>query len=161
MATFVFRADASIQIGTGHVMRCITLAQAVASKGGECHFICREHNGNLFERIREWEFELHILPKPASVNFGEVTESVTDNLAYRQWLGVSQSEDAQECAKFLERLRPDWLVVDHYALDCQWERTLISKCRQLMVIDDLADRAHHCNLLLDQTFGEIKLIIRD
>ncbi|MBF0282750.1 MAG: UDP-2,4-diacetamido-2,4,6-trideoxy-beta-L-altropyranose hydrolase, partial [Zetaproteobacteria bacterium] len=48
----------------------------------------------------------------------------------------------------------DWLVVDHYALDARWEKRLQAKCNHLMVIDDLADRLHDCDLLLDQNLVE-------
>jgi UDP-2,4-diacetamido-2,4,6-trideoxy-beta-L-altropyranose hydrolase len=50
-------------------------------------------------------------------------------------------------------VKPDWLIVDHYALDARWELALKPRYRKLMVIDDLADRPHLCDLLLDQTFG--------
>ncbi len=47
-----FRTDASLHIGTGHVMRCLTLADALTAEGAECHFIGREHAGNLIEYVR-------------------------------------------------------------------------------------------------------------
>jgi UDP-2,4-diacetamido-2,4,6-trideoxy-beta-L-altropyranose hydrolase len=43
----------------------------------------------------------------------------------------------------------DWLVVDHYALDARWERSLRPKTSRLLAIDDLADRDHDCDVLLD------------
>ena len=55
--------------------------------------------------------------------------------------------------KVLSGHNVDWLVVDHYAIDRQWESALNASCRNLMVIDDLADRQHDCRLLVDQTFG--------
>ncbi len=53
----IFRTDASIDIGTGHVMRCLTLAQALREQGSNCRFICREHPGNLLGFIRQHNFE--------------------------------------------------------------------------------------------------------
>jgi UDP-2,4-diacetamido-2,4,6-trideoxy-beta-L-altropyranose hydrolase len=139
----VLRADTSRQIGIGHVMRCLTLADALRAEGAKCHFICREHPGNLIEYIRSKGYPVHSLPMCAG------SDSV---LVHGNWLGATQAQDATACAWILDNLRPDWLVVDHYALDVQWERSLNHYCRRLMVIDDLADREHSCQLLLDQTF---------
>ena len=49
----VFRVDASIQMGTGHVMRCLTLADVLKNRGAECYFICREHSSNLISLIMQ------------------------------------------------------------------------------------------------------------
>jgi len=139
-----FRTDASLQIGTGHVMRCLTLADALAAKGAQCTFICREHPGNLIEYTRNKGHAVYSLPMGIGADA---------DLAHSGWLGATQAQDAQACASTIATLRPDWLVVDHYALDARWECALAEHCGQVMVIDDLADRPHHCNLLLDQTFG--------
>nr|WP_256674521.1 UDP-2,4-diacetamido-2,4,6-trideoxy-beta-L-altropyranose hydrolase [Pseudomonas sp. ALS1131] len=143
------RVDASLQIGTGHVMRCLTLAGALRKLGAECRFICREHPGNLIELIREQGYVVHALTHSAS------NEVVALSPAHAVWLGCSQADDAAVSAACLEEWPVDWLVVDHYALDARWEELLQSRCRQLMVIDDLADRMHRCDLLLDQTLGRI------
>ncbi len=140
----VFRTDASIQIGTGHVMRCLTLADALATKGAKCTFICREHAGNLIEHIRSKGHGVYGLPLGHDADTG---------LAHSAWLGATQAQDAEACVPPLAELQPDWLVVDHYALDARWEVETSKHCTNLMVIDDLGDRPHVCNLLLDQTFG--------
>lgn len=148
----VFRVDASIQIGTGHVMRCLTLADALKDSGAECHFICREHNGHLLSFIRDKGYVVHPL---AHAENDEAALRVVGktSLAHAAWLGVSQEEDAKQCKTILASLQPDWLIIDHYAIDASWELMLSDNYRQLMVIDDLADRNHLCDLLLDQTFG--------
>lgn len=147
MRRVVFRADASLQIGTGHVMRCLTLAEALARQAVECHFLCREHAGHLIEMIRDKGHIAHVLPlQPHAV-------SKDDQLAHSAWLGASQREDAQACRHVLELIYPDWLVVDHYALDGRWEQLIRPFCGKLMIIDDLADRQHIGELLLDQTLG--------
>jgi UDP-2,4-diacetamido-2,4,6-trideoxy-beta-L-altropyranose hydrolase len=143
----VFRADASTDIGTGHVMRSLTLARALAEHGARCDFICRAHAGHLVDFIREQDFVVHVLPLVASQN------ALADGTAHAPWLGASQAQDAQACKPVLQALQPDWLVVDHYALDARWEQALAHAYGQLMVIDDLADRPHASSVLLDQTLG--------
>jgi len=156
-ALVAFRADASLQIGTGHVMRCLTLADTLAARGAECVFICRAHPGNLLDLIRSKGHTAHALPiQPAPVEASLFAIQAADDAkhpAHSHWLGATQSEDAAACATILAELQPDWLIVDHYALDARWEESLKPYCRKLMVIDDLADRPHACDLLLDQTFG--------
>lgn len=139
-----FRADASIQIGTGHVMRCLTLADELRARGSECIFICREHQGNLIEQLR----------RKGYTTFSLAIENEADNdLPHSPWLGATQRKDADACTPILAKFQPDWLIVDHYALDYRWEHILASHCGALMVIDDLADRKHCCRILLDQTYG--------
>lgn len=145
----VFRTDASLDIGTGHVMRCLTLAGALREQGATCRFICRALPGNLIVRVREAGFAVTALP-PGEPD--EPGERETEPLpAHAAWLGASWRKDAEDTRIALQSLQPDWLVVDHYALDRAWEREVRPLCRHLMVMDDLADRPHDCDLLLDQT----------
>ncbi|MDO9313078.1 MAG: UDP-2,4-diacetamido-2,4,6-trideoxy-beta-L-altropyranose hydrolase [Burkholderiaceae bacterium] len=146
----VIRADASLLMGTGHVMRCLTLADALTAQGADCQFICREHQGNLIEQIRHKGYRTHALPVVAEAG---LSVRGTRHPAHAAWLGSSQEQDATDCALILAEAKPDWLIVDHYALDARWERALKPCYCQLMVIDDLADRPHACDVLLDQTFG--------
>tara|TARA_B100000446_G_scaffold70857_1_gene67227 strand:+ start:7730 stop:8803 length:1074 start_codon:yes stop_codon:yes gene_type:complete len=143
----VFRVDASIAMGSGHVMRCLTLAEELRQRGAVCSFICREHSGNLISVIRNKGFEVF------NLFLQEEPSNVHGVLSHASWLGASQKQDSFECKRVLAELIPDWLVVDHYALDEVWEEALRKHCRRIMVIDDLADRKHNCDLLLDQTFG--------
>lgn len=140
-----FRTDASLHIGTGHVMRCLTLADALAARGVQCQFICRKHEGHLIDFIRSKGYTAHSLALE-----GHQTEQ---ELPHSHWLGATQAQDSAACAPILAAQAPDWLVVDHYALDARWESSLAPYYRKLMVIDDLADRHHACDLLLDQTFA--------
>lgn len=160
----VFRADASLHIGTGHVMRCLTLADALEARGAHCQFICRAHEGNLIDHIRQKGYHVDVLPllalKPpladnACVVGADAVPSSPANAqpVHSHWLGATQVQDAQACSPILAVQQPDWLIVDHYALDARWEHALAPHYHQLMVIDDLADRLHACDLLLDQTFG--------
>jgi UDP-2,4-diacetamido-2,4,6-trideoxy-beta-L-altropyranose hydrolase len=131
-------------------MRCLTLANALKAQGRECHFICREHPGHLIDFIRREGYSVH--PLAFSPN------AETDNgLDHAIWLGATQAWDAKDCARILARLRPHWLVVDHYSLDARWEEPLKPYYQKLLVIDDLADRPHQCDVLLDQTLGRSAL----
>jgi UDP-2,4-diacetamido-2,4,6-trideoxy-beta-L-altropyranose hydrolase len=144
----VFRVDASIEIGNGHVMRCLTLADALRQRGVSCHFICREHLGNLFDYIRERGYDVCKLP-PSKTS----TSSEESLPAYVHWLGADWAGDAEQTLAGFDGNIAEWLVVDHYALDVRWEERIRSAYRRLMVIDDLADRHHNCDLLLDQNLG--------
>jgi len=128
-------------------MRCLTLADALREEGAECQFVCREHEGHLMDHIRSRGYELHALPKPSE------NASFTSELAHAIWLGVDWQTDADQTHQALASEVLDWLIVDHYALDHRWESALRSSCKRMMAIDDLADRQHDCDLLLDQNYG--------
>lgn len=153
------RTDASLEIGSGHVMRCLTLADALKAQGADCHFISREHPGHLLEVIRQRGYKVNRLAahveyaQNAIENVVTQTHDAQQEPAHVAWLGSTWQADAQETAAILAALQPDWLVVDHYALDQRWEEALAPHYRQLLVIDDLADRPHRCDLLLDQNLG--------
>jgi len=149
-----FRCDASIQIGSGHVMRCLSLADELARQGAECFFICREHKGNLIEILQQHGYQVYVLPLENDRAIEpEDRSSLVPTLAHSHWLASSQHRDAELSRSIVEALQPDWLIVDHYALDASWEKKLHPFCKKLMVIDDLADREHACEVLLDQNFG--------
>lgn len=142
----VIRTDASLAIGTGHVMRCLSLAEVLRGNGAAVHFACRLHDGHLCELIRERGYPVLELVAPV-VNSGSATES-----DYSAWLGTTSRDDVEETAAAIDSLgfKPDWLIVDHYALNASWEQSLRESVARIMVIDDLADRKHDCDLLLDQ-----------
>jgi len=144
----VFRVDSSLQIGTGHLMRCLTLAECLKNDGIDISFICRKNSGNLRDKIIKKGFRLFELESPGKARHD-------DKLSHSKWLNVTQKEDANQCKEILEKIKPGWLIVDHYALDHEWESDLVHLSTKIMVIDDLADRNHNCDLLLDQTFGHI------
>ena len=149
----VFRTDASILIGTGHVMRCLTLADALKASGARCRFICREHSGHLLDLIRQRGHEATGLPRSASNNSTKTNDPEVQ-LSHAAWLGTDWRTDAIQTQAVLQGMATDWLIVDHYALDARWESTLKAHYRKLMVIDDLADREHSCDVLLDQNLVE-------
>ena len=141
-----FRVDSSLEIGTGHVMRCLTLANALARTGARCTFLTRRLPGNSLGRIEE--HAVHVLP--TSAQHGKAHD---DGPPHAAWLAAPWQEDARQTRAALDELQPDWLVVDHYALDARWEAVAVPPETRIFVIDDLADRAHRCDLLLDQNLG--------
>ncbi|WP_299791458.1 UDP-2,4-diacetamido-2,4,6-trideoxy-beta-L-altropyranose hydrolase [uncultured Shewanella sp.] len=136
----IFRVDASLQIGCGHVYRCLTLADKLTEFGCQVEFISTEHPGNLNNFITEKGYQVHRLP-----NSNEKQECAS-------WLGRDWQEDAQLTLHILSESELDWLIVDHYAIDSRWHEAVQRLEYKLMVIDDLADREYSCDRLLDQTF---------
>ena len=142
-----FRVDASLQIGTGHLMRCLTLANKLKEQGATTTFICRHITESLKQLICKNVHLLVLLPRH------EVTAMSESNpLAHAKWLGVTQAEDAQATMLAIGVSDCDWLIVDHYALDVRWESVLRQSVKNILVIDDIADRKHDCDVLLDQNY---------
>jgi UDP-2,4-diacetamido-2,4,6-trideoxy-beta-L-altropyranose hydrolase len=136
------RADASLQIGTGHVMRCLTLGRWLREKGCEVFFICREVDGHLCQVIESRHFHCSRLPRLAT---GEMNDIAT-----------LRELDARQTSAAIEAYGrpPDLLVVDHYELDRSWELILRPNVGRILVIDDLGNRMHDCDLLLDQNLHD-------
>ncbi|WP_265575346.1 UDP-2,4-diacetamido-2,4,6-trideoxy-beta-L-altropyranose hydrolase [Shewanella psychropiezotolerans] len=128
----MIRTDASDSIGSGHVMRCLTLANAIIAEAkglgekAQITFVCASHSGHLQRMIREQNFTV-IAIKPCD----------------------TQLKDAEACLSKLNQ-NYDLLIVDHYGLGAEFEVLMRQQCHHVMVIDDLADRHHHCDVLLDQ-----------
>ena len=142
----VFRADAAHAIGTGHVMRCLTLAGALQDRGAAVTFVCRSHKGHLCDLIEERGFSVNRLLAPgADVQSDQVP-------VHAAWLGAPWEEDVAQTRAAIDDwgIKPDWLVVDHYAIDRRWESSMRTSVTHILAIDDLADRQHDCDLLLDQ-----------
>ena len=122
----LFRPDASLAMGSGHVMRCLTLADALAARGVASHFACSASEGFDFSVITRRGHRLSMLPP------------LTDPMA-----------DAHAVAALAGEHVPDWLIVDHYGLDARWEEACGQPPERVCVIDDLADRPHRSAILFD------------
>lgn len=144
----IFRADASLEIGSGHIMRCLTLANSLSAKGAEVTFLIRNQPGNFKDLIVAHGHQVCELPAIKN----KLNEREDFRPPYGQWFGVFQEEDAQDTIKKLNNIQPDWLIVDHYAIDSAWHKALRPYVKKIMVIDDLADRNYDCDLLLDQNY---------
>ncbi len=139
----VFRTDASPRIGTGHLVRCRTLALALLERGASVEFVSREHVHGFMDSLSLDPIPVALLPAP---------EHTANDENYAAWLGASQQIDAEQTIETLRNGRPDWIVADHYAIDAEWERLLKPHCGGVLAIDDLANRAHECDILLDQNY---------
>jgi len=143
----LFRVDASLLMGSGHLMRCLTLAHAMKTYNWQVIFCCREHPGHQIPFLQQQGFACLALPLLAAE-----TSAVRAIEGSRAWLGASEVEDAAAMLDALQQaaLFPDLLVIDHYGLSATFETQLKPHCRHILVIDDLANRPHHCDFLLDQ-----------
>lgn len=147
----IIRADASTSIGSGHVMRCLTLAHRLKKeKNAKVVFVMRDLTGNLIDVVKKQGFDI--------LKLSSANQKYTLN-GYGLWLTVPMDVDAQQTIEILQYYLQehgcnavDRLIVDSYALDEQWEQVLRPYCNEIMVIDDLANRRHDCDILLDQNF---------
>jgi len=148
----VFRVDASLTIGSGHVMRCLALAECLRVQGHDCLFLCRDHPGNRIDLIRTRGFDL--VPLSNSGYEPEPAPNHSHGLKHNSWLHVSWETDVTQVHNVLEGKEVDWLVVDHHGLDVRWESEVRPLCKHILVIDDLADRDHDCDVLVDQNYQQ-------
>jgi UDP-2,4-diacetamido-2,4,6-trideoxy-beta-L-altropyranose hydrolase len=116
MQRALFRADATPQLGGGHIYRCLTLAHALAAEDWTCSFACNEG-----------------------------AEGVVPWLARSPFRRVDPNAPRPEPV--------DLLVVDHYDLAADYESACRSWAKQILVIDDLANRRHDADMLIDQNVG--------
>jgi len=130
--TFAFRVDSSTRIGTGHLVRCITLAEKLKSRGEESIFLCRHLEGDLTSQVEGAGFEvLHV-----NINQGDRS--------------TLESRDAIETLRLSGERSASRIIVDHYDLSLEWEESVTRHVDSLVVIDDFTDRQHRCDLLLNQ-----------
>jgi len=149
----IFRVDASLNIGTGHVMRCMNLATELQKSGCEIIFISRSLEGNLNSLISKNNFKVIGLPKFKTKKSSKYFDSGND---CKNLLGVSQEQDAEDTIKVIDSKLTNWLIVDNYSIDETWGKLLRPYVQNIMVIDDLANRQHDCDLILDQNWFKNK-----
>lgn len=141
----VIRVDSGTHIGGGHLLRCLTLAHELRRLGARVSFVSREHPGHLLALPDTSGYVVHRLPAVRPTEWKRADHAA--------WLGVEQTQDATDTLAVLRGQHVDWLVVDHYAIGAEWERLVRDAVsRGVMVIDDLADRAHDAALLLDENY---------
>jgi len=136
------RADATTQIGTGHIMRCIALAQAWQDHGGKVTFLSQCESEALRRRILGEGFDLipieELHPDPS---------------------------DLTQTLKYLERSAPcsmphtsPWFVLDGYHFDQQYQKKVREAGYRLLVMDDTAHLArYHCDILVNQNIQSLEI----
>ncbi|MBL3560628.1 UDP-2,4-diacetamido-2,4,6-trideoxy-beta-L-altropyranose hydrolase [Rhodovulum sulfidophilum] len=147
----LFRVDSGLHIGTGHVMRCLTLANALQARGVETIFLTRTHTGHVVSALAVAGHRVETMLG----NTGQPYGAHPAPPAHAAWLEADWRSDAAQTRATLQKTGAEWLVVDHYALDQAWQEAAMPEHVRLLVIDDLADRPHQASVLLDQNFGRI------
>lgn len=141
----VFRVDASIHIGSGHVMRCLVLAQELKRIGYNVLFATREQKADLNTLINTRGFEVIALQKPYEWS----TPSHSSD--YAAWLQMTEEQD---CLDFIKKVKyADLVIVDHYGIGATWHEIVKNKLNCILtVIDDLV-RVHRAHIVVDQTLN--------
>ena len=117
---FVFQVNASNKIGNGHIVRCISLAEGLKSRGFDCLFVGDSYSGHILKSLSEKGFPYFC------------------------------SHLEKDKNTFIQDVNPDWIVIDDYESSKGRELRLKKFCKKILVIDDLANREHYCDLLIDQ-----------
>ena len=137
----LIRADAGQAIGSGHVIRCLTLASLLRERGMEITFVVRDDVGASIDRIRSADHQIAALP---SMDF---SRSLLD--------GALSGEDQHEDLNLVTSLVSGTyhtVIVDHYGLDARWEEGIRAVGTQIVALDDIANRAHAVDVLVDQNW---------
>tara|TARA_Y100001968_G_scaffold319582_1_gene351323 strand:+ start:2057 stop:3097 length:1041 start_codon:yes stop_codon:yes gene_type:complete len=130
-----FRVDCSYIIGGGHIKRCLSLAKEFKINGIKSTFICQDLAGLDTSLFDEEEYSYYIIP-------------ATKNLL----------KDAINSKKVIDKinLKVDLLIIDNYNINFIWENLLKDSADKLVVIDDLINNKHECDLIINQVYGTKK-----
>jgi UDP-2,4-diacetamido-2,4,6-trideoxy-beta-L-altropyranose hydrolase len=143
------RADASPRSGTGHVVRCLSLAAALRDAGAQPCLVSRRLGIDVGTLAQRAGIELVELAAP------QAGFETADPVPHAAWAGVHWQRDAEETARALAGLGCGRVVVDHYAFDARWHRQVASALGAgIAAIDDLADRDLAVDLLVDHNLSD-------
>lgn len=141
------RADANQVLGTGHIMRCLCLADELRGRGAETVFLSRDLPESLNNVLASKGHAVIALKGLAS----DAGRMQNVQPAESTWSAEAQLADSQIVLNEIGQV--DCLIVDHYGLAQPWETSLRKKSGKIMIIDDLVNRQHDCDLLLNQNLG--------
>lgn len=143
----LFRADASNSIGTGHLIRCRSLARALRSLGADVRFCGRVQEGHFLTAFQE-EFYTYIIDTPLELSIDPQNEI---------WLPTTEEKDAYLTKQIINSCsdwHPDWIFVDHYGLSSSWHQAIRASWPDTLIAgaDDLANRSLDLDLLVDHNY---------
>jgi UDP-2,4-diacetamido-2,4,6-trideoxy-beta-L-altropyranose hydrolase len=148
---FVIRADASVQIGIGHLMRCLAFSEWATTYNLTPVVITKKIPD--FIRLKAKQLNIEV------IELDDIENNSENLCSHSSWLKNSQCEDAKQSSTVIQqkinefKSSPNFILVDHYAINFVWESSL-KQLAPILVFDDLNDRVHDCKWLLDQTFGK-------
>ena len=138
MLNIIFRVDSGNLLGTGHVFRCLNIANIIENANIE--FICKDFSNNSSYVIQK-KYKIHLIKPSKSSNV---------NLNINSWLGDTQLDDAKKTIEIIKNKKIDWLFIDHYNIHKEWEDNIRPYVKKIFVIDDYTNRPHNCDVLLNQ-----------
>ncbi|MDC1418102.1 UDP-2,4-diacetamido-2,4,6-trideoxy-beta-L-altropyranose hydrolase [Candidatus Thioglobus sp.] len=139
----IIRATASKKMGSGHIMRCITLAEELSKKNDNIiEFVTQKYPENLDDLIKKKGFIVHSIDASISRNEEGIVSEIFE-----------QEKDAYDTINAIKSQKIDWVIIDHYSIDYNWQEKLRPYTKKIMAIDDLANRKHNCDILLDQNYS--------
>ena len=148
----VIRTDVSCEIGSGHLMRCLALADELQKTESEVLFISSNIEQIWMDFIREKNYKCENIVPSIDRNRSSMYTTKSSHCRFSN-NSIDWQKDSREVKELLRYRKTDWLIVDHYGLDWRWESSMRNHTNRIMVIDDLANRKHDCDLLLDCVYG--------
>jgi len=148
-----FRVDSSNELGTGHVRRCLTIAKGLIDLGvRDVVFICSRLEGNIIDDLANHSFKVRIIARSPEYNLKDVQQNRVPEI---DRLSQVQVVDAEQTINLLNNEHPDILITDSYLIAETWENIVRPYVKSLVVIDDLANRFHNCDTIIDNNFSDI------
>ena len=148
MINIIIRVDGGNIIGTGHIYRCLNLVNYIENANIE--FICKNFNSDIISKISN-QYKCHLLQpkKNYKITYNKKT-----------WLGDSQKDDAEKTIEILKTKKYNWIIIDHYSIDLEWEIYIRNYVDKIFVIDDYTNRKHNCDVLLNQLLNNKYIYIK-
>lgn len=141
------RVDAGVQIGDGHFLRCLTLVNGLKINFRQVIFITNQLPKHFFEKIKRENFKICKIDGYSHIQEERLGKKLKTQLI---------NKDLIQTKKIIGKYKnsTNWLIIDHYGIDYDWENKIHENVEKIIVIDDLANRKHDCDILIDQNFYE-------